>query len=171
MLSDFLMAQSAGARRSRFHAAIKPSPRLCQQMSRVDTGRTLALVACTRAGGLERLVAEARYCVSADGRSAEFALMVDERWQRRGIGRWALDTLTQAARRAGLAWLEGEVSVDNAPMLALARCCGFGCAPGPQDAGVLRVRHRLRAADTCDAAAGRVAPARFLPWPTTLVHA
>ena len=86
LLSEFLMAQSADARRNRFHVALRPSPRLCWQMSQVEYRRQLALAVCSLAHGVEQLVADARYCVADDGRSAEFALMVDERWQRQGVG-------------------------------------------------------------------------------------
>jgi acetyltransferase len=156
LLSAFLQAQSAAARRNRFHAALNPSPRLCRQMSQVDYRRQLALVVCSLANGAEQLVAEARYCVTDDGRSAEFALMVDERWQRQGVGGWALRALKQAAARAGVARLEGEVLHDNQPMLGLARRCGFACSPDPQDERLVRVRCRLAAVDASAAGASSV---------------
>ena len=143
LLSAFLLAQSAGARRNRFHAGVNPSPSLCRQMSHVDYRRQLALVVCTLANGVERLVAEARYSVADDGHSAEFALMVDERWQRRGVGAWALRALQLAATRAGLTWLEGEVLQGNQPMLRLAQRCGFACIPDPWDERLVRVQRRL----------------------------
>lgn len=156
LLSDFLMAQSASARRNRFHAAISPSPSLCAQMSQVDYRRQLALVVCSLANGVERLVAEARYGIADDGFSAEFALMVDERWQRKGLGRWALHALKQAAARAGVAWLEGEVLHDNQPMLGLVRRCGFACSPDPQDERLVRVQCRLAAVDAGAASASHL---------------
>lgn len=147
LLSALVLAQSPGARRNRFHGALKPSPRLCQQMSQVDHTRQLALVVCTLAGGVEQVVADARYCVADDGQGAEFALMVDERWQRQGVGGWALRALQQAAAAAGLAWLEGTVLQDNQAMLGLAQRCGFAASPDPQDARLVRVQRRLAAAD------------------------
>ncbi|MBL8327081.1 MAG: GNAT family N-acetyltransferase [Rubrivivax sp.] len=155
LMSAFLLAQSAGARRNRFHAAINPSPRLCRQLSQVDDRLQLALVVCTLDAGLEQLVAEARYCVVDEGRSGEFALMVDERWQGQGVGGWALRALQQAAARAGLAWLEGEVLADNRAMLSLAQRCGFACIPDPRDDGQVRVRRRLSAVDASTAGAGK----------------
>lgn len=157
LLSAFLLAQSAGARYNRFHAAVKPSPILCRQMSQVDFRRQLALVVCTFADGVERLVAEARYSVADDGHSAEFALMVDERWQCRGVGGWVLRSLQQAAARAGVTWLEGEVLQGNQPMLSLAQRCGFACIPDPWDERLVRVLRRLGSMET-GAAGPRNAP-------------
>lgn len=144
LLADLLQSQSAKARRNRFHAAINPSPRLCRQMSQVDYPQQLALVVCRLAPrSAERLVAEARYSVNDDGCSADFALMVDEAWQGLGVGRWALQALQQAAARAGLRWLEGEVLQDNHRMLDLARGCGFACRPDPHDGQLVRLHRRL----------------------------
>lgn len=156
LLANFLTAQSADARRNRFHAAVSPSPRLCRQMSQVDYRRQLALVVCSLTNGLEQLVAEARYCVADEGRSAEFALMVDERWRRQGVGGWALRALKQAAARAGVARLEGQVLHDNHPMLGLARRCGFDCSPDPHDERLVLVQRRLAALDASTAGAGHV---------------
>lgn len=154
LLSDFLVAQSADARRNRFHSALRPSLRLCRQMSQVDYQRQLALVVCSLTDGDEQIVAEARYCVADDGCSAEIALMVDERWQRHGVGSWALRALKSAAASAGVAWLHGEVLHNNQPMLGLARRCGFACSPDPQDDRLVRVQCRLAAADASVTGAG-----------------
>lgn len=160
LLSDLMQAQSAGARRNRFHGAVKPSPRLCQQMSQLDYRRQLALVVCAVVDGVEQLVADARYGLvpdahGSDDQCAEFALMVDERWQRLGVGGWALRALQQAAAAAGLVWLQGDVLHDNQAMLGLAQRCGFACSPDPLDERLVRVQHHL--------AAGGANPARAAP--------
>jgi len=143
LLAALLLAQSAVARRNRFHGAVRPSASLCRQMAQVDQQRHLALVVSTMEQGTERLLADARYCVAEDGRSAEFALLVDERWQRHGVGAWVLQALLQAAAAAGLAWLEGDVLQDNHAMLGLVRRFGFACTPDPQDERLVRVQRRL----------------------------
>ena len=157
LLAALLQAQSAAARRNRFHGAVNPSPALCQQMARVDHRRHLALVVSTIDAGREQLVADARYCVSDDGRSADFALLVDERWQRHGVGGWALRALQQAAAAAGLDWLEGEVLRDNQAMLQLAQRCGFASAPDRHDERLVRVQHRLAASEARPAPPARPA--------------
>lgn len=161
LLSALVLAQSASARRNRFHGAVRPSPRLCQQLSQVDYRRHMALVVSTVADGVEQLVADARYGVTDDGQSAEFALMVDERWQRLGVGAWALGALQQAAAGAGLTWLQGVVLEDNQAMLQLARRCGFASNPDPQDARLVQVQQRL-GSDAADRARRRNAPGGLL---------
>jgi GNAT superfamily N-acetyltransferase len=131
-------------RRRRFHGVVKLSSARLQEMACVDFRRHLALVVTTAAGsGGERLIADARYVVDADGLGAEFALVVDAEWQRRGVGAWAMRTLQEAATHGGLQWLHGEVLHDNTPMLGLMRRCGFILSPDPEDDGLLRVQRRV----------------------------
>jgi acetyltransferase len=78
--------------------------------------------------------------VHAGGQSAEFALLVHEQWQRRGVGQWALQRLEHVARRAGLRFLIGPVQADNLPMLALMAHCGYALAPDPDEGGLVQAR-------------------------------
>jgi acetyltransferase len=50
---------------------------------------------------------------------AEFAIVVDDAWQRQGLGIQLLGVLAEHAARAGLAAVAGYVLADNWPMLAL----------------------------------------------------
>ena len=131
------------ARRNRFHGAVKLAPAHLRQMSNVDYQRQMAVVVTTQIEGAERLIADARYCVAPDGRSAEFALVVAEGWQRLGVGAWVMNTLQQAATRAGLEWLQGDVLQGNLPMLGLMQRCGFALCPDGEDDAVVKVQRRL----------------------------
>ncbi len=143
LLDELVRGLSPQDRRRRFHGAWKLSPTRLQEMANVDFTRHLALVVTTAVGGAERLIADARYVVDADGLGAEFALVVDAGWQRRVVGAWALRALQEAATRAGLQWLHGDVLNENTPMLGLMRTCGFALSPNPDDDGVLRAERRL----------------------------
>ncbi len=146
LLAELVAGLSPAARRNRFFGAVNLSLARLHQMASVDYQQQLGLVITTQVGGSERLVADARYCVEAGGGDgAEFALMVDERWQRQGLGQWALQSLQQAAARAGLTWLHGEVRCGNRPMLNLVRRCGFATSPDPEDDLLVKVQHRLNA--------------------------
>ena len=125
---------SPRARRERFHGAVSAlSDDQLRQMSCVDQQRHVAFVMTEAASGYEHIVADARYVVddnhtAFDGtRSAEFAVVVDERWQRRGLGTRAIAALADAARGAHLDWLHGRVLTQNLAMLALLRSCNFCC--------------------------------------------
>lgn len=143
LLSELLDGLSPPARRNRFHGAMKVSQAKLRQMSCVDYQRQLAVVVTAQVNGAERLIADARYCVQDDGLCAEFALVVDERWQRRGLGAWAMQSLQQAAVGAGLEWLDGDVLQSNAPMLRLMQRCGFALCPDPEDGQIVKVQRRL----------------------------
>ena len=52
---------------------------------------------------------------------AEFALVVADRYQGRGLGRVLLGRLIKAAQRVGIGWLTAEVLAENHRMLNLLR--------------------------------------------------
>ena len=85
----------------------------------------MALAATTMLGGGETLIGVARYVRDKNDESAEFALVVADSWQGRGIGRQLLAKLIDAARRRGVKHLYGEILAINRPMLELARKLGF----------------------------------------------
>ena len=147
LLAELVARLSPSARRNRFHGAVHFSAERAQRMSCIDYDREFAFVVTTRDAATERVIADARYCVDGDAQGAEFALMVDERWQRRGLGGWAMAALREAALEAGLHWLHGEVLSTNLPMLALMRRCGLCCTPDPEDEQLVQVQERLGVGD------------------------
>lgn len=134
LFGDFLAGLSRQTRFDRFLGAVnQPSPSLLAQMTEVDTGHHQAFVATHVQGSVETMVADARFVLGADGESADFALVVDDPWQGRGIGTHLLHLLAEAAARRGLRWLRGDVRDDNQRMLRLMKRCGFFRAPHPED--------------------------------------
>ncbi|MDO9596786.1 MAG: GNAT family N-acetyltransferase [Azoarcus sp.] len=90
----------------------------------------------------EKEIATARYCIQSDGQSAEFAIVVGDAWQGRGVGRQLLEVLLDSARLRGLGEMLGDVLVTNRRMIGLAVCMGFELVPGAC-AAVQRVRRPL----------------------------
>jgi acetyltransferase len=136
-LQAFVRALSPVSRRLRFHAALNElTESALQALTRVDQRAHVAFVLTTTERGTERIVGEARYVVSCDKETAEFAIAVAEGFRGLGVAERLMAALIRAARAAGLRWLIGEVLADNARMLAFARRCGFaattrgGLAPG-----------------------------------------
>lgn len=150
---DFVARLSPATRRMRFHGSVNGlAAAQAARMSSVDYRQELALVVTAiddAAGGdeagddaPERLVADARYVRCADGRSAEFAIVVADDWAGLGLAHRLLAALCDGARRGGLRWLRGEVLADNPRMLGLMQACGFCLRPHPDDAGlVIAERH------------------------------
>jgi GNAT superfamily N-acetyltransferase len=56
---------------------------------------------------------------------AEFALVIADRYQGRGLGGLLLGRLVEVARQAGIGWLTGEVLASNHRMLNLLRHSGW----------------------------------------------
>ncbi len=91
---DFFNRLSPEARYFRFMERIQGlPPTLVARFTQVDYDREMALVALVpEPEGLAQIGA-ARYSLTADGESVEFALVVDDRWQRSGLGRRLMASL------------------------------------------------------------------------------
>ena len=90
----------------------------------MDFTRDMALAATAMLDG-ETLLGVARYVLDKGDQAAEFALVVADSWQGRGIGRRLLAKLIEAARRRGVKVLYGDILATNRPMLALVSKLGF----------------------------------------------
>jgi acetyltransferase len=90
----------------------------------VDYSRDMA-IAATAMLDAETLIGVARYVLSNDNESAEFAIVVSDSWQGRGIGKRLLAKLLEVARRRGVKRLYGDILGINRPMLELVRKLGF----------------------------------------------
>ena len=147
MLAELITRLSATARRNRFLGFAHLSATQLDQMGSVDFRRQLALVATIQVQGAERVIADARYGVDEDGETAEFALVVDEQWQRQGVATRALRLLTRAALKEGVRYLRGEVLHTNVPMLTMLQRSGFSLSPDPEDRSVIQAFKQLKEAD------------------------
>jgi len=119
----FVRNLSEQSRRYRFFAPIRElSPAQIERLTRSHPPDELALVGeITAESGESRIVALAQYVV-CDALDAEFAVVVDDAWQRQGLGMQLVGALAEQAARAGVTALGGFVLPDNWPMLAfLAR--------------------------------------------------
>jgi acetyltransferase len=108
----------------------------------LDYDREMALVAERREGDEVRLLGVSRYSLDPETGVAEFALVVEDAFQGKGLGRHLLERLIAIARERGVRWLVGLVLAENGPMLGLMRSLGFG-APSPVGYGVVRVEMAL----------------------------
>jgi acetyltransferase len=97
-----------------------PAP-LLARFTQLDYDRELALVCVLE----DEFIAVGRYAPNADGVTAEFALVVGDAWQGKGLGRALLERLCTHAREAGYEALYGHILEANHDMLALAARLGF----------------------------------------------
>jgi RimJ/RimL family protein N-acetyltransferase len=169
LLGAMLGRLSPASRHNRFHGGVRAvTAAQLERLSTVDHDRHVAFVITASPGPGEQVIAEARYFIDTDsgGDSAEFALVVDDRWQRRGLGLRAMDVLAATARAAGLRWLYGSVMAHNHPMLALLRRCRFRCTEDRADPGMIKVETRLGAGSAATPRSRRIFGmlGRWLPW-------
>lgn len=123
--------------------AIRITREYIEKLTTVDYSRDMALAATVMLEEREALIGVARYVLDAGGESCEFALVVADAWQGRGIGRRMLEKLILVARERGLKRIYGEVLATNRPMLELTRKLGFEVGRHPDDATVTRVALQL----------------------------
>ena len=112
------------ARYNRFqHSLTALSAEMIARFTQLDYDREMALVAIDPAE--DQFVGVARYFPNPDRRTAEFAIVVADAWQGRGLGRILMKSLVACARDAGYGALEGSVLPANAGMLGLVKQLGF----------------------------------------------
>ncbi|AHE97727.1 bifunctional acetate--CoA ligase family protein/GNAT family N-acetyltransferase [Thioalkalivibrio paradoxus] len=133
---------------SRYFRFMQAVHELTQEMlvrfTQIDYDRELGLIAVVEGeAGEEKQVAVARYTANPDQRSCEFAIVVADEWQGRGIGTHLMQSLMQAAKSRGIDLMEGEVIAGNNTMLGLMRRLGFSIRPNRDDEGVVQVSRPL----------------------------
>ena len=113
---------------------------LTQQMlvrfTQLDYSRELALIAVLESQNQETELGVARYVMNPDGESCEFALVVADKWQHKGIGSSLMTALIEAARQRGIKRMEGEILADNHNMLKLTENLGFSLQANSDDPGI-----------------------------------
>jgi acetyltransferase len=118
----FFERLSERSRYQRFmHQLPHLTPRMLARFTQLDYDRELALVALFE----DEFIAVGRYAPNADGDTAEFALVVADAWQGKGLGRLLLEKLRMEARKAGYRALYGNIMQANHGMLDLALRLGF----------------------------------------------
>ena len=91
-----------------------------------DYDRQIALVAerATEAGTRE-ILGVARLIKEHGGNEAEFAVVIADRWQKRGLGTKLLDLLIKVAKAERLERIIGQIMPESRAMLALCEKAGF----------------------------------------------
>jgi len=149
LLREFVGSLSFETRYLRFMGAIKElSSQAIDRLTRVDHWREAALIAVVNYHGADRIVGVARYAMNADDETCDFAIVVADNWQRRGLGSRLLTLLGHTASARGLTRIGGEVLAINRPMTAFVSAHGFSVTLSESDPRSLRVERRLDGSHT-----------------------
>jgi acetyltransferase len=141
----FLSGLSPESRHNRLLGGmIKITREYLEKLTTVDFSRDMALAAVLMLDDREVLIGVARYVLEAEGRACEFALVIADAWQGRGIGRRMMDKLIGVARGRGLQRIYGDVLSTNSHMLDFCRKLGFAFSRHADDQTVTRVTLELR---------------------------
>jgi acetyltransferase len=110
----------------RFFSPMKQlSPAMLARFTQIDYDREIALVAILESDATERMLGAARVILQHNLEDAEFAVVVGDPWQGRGIGAHLLSTCLDIAKARGFGTIWGTVLAENKHMLALGRKLGF----------------------------------------------
>ena len=151
-LQTFIRELSEQSRYMRFVSMMRElTPKMLTRYTYVDYHRELALVATTQVPnpanrGLpqEIIIGLAHYLRNPDGVGAEYALVIGDQWQKRGLGTSLMHALIAAARQQQLTYLEGVVLSSNRPMLHLMTSLGFINEEDMEDPSMRRVWLQLK---------------------------
>jgi acetyltransferase len=131
--------------RMRFFSMVKTLSRdSLIRLCHLDYDREMALAAVHHDADGPQMAGVSRYYLDPESGTAEFAVVVSDAWQGRGIGWHLLERLTAVARERGVRRLVGSVLRENTPMLQLCRELDFHERPTADD-NVLEVARDLDA--------------------------
>ena len=139
MEQEFVRALSPESRYMRFMNTIREiSAAQLVRLTQIDYDREMAYVATIDADGAEKEVGVVRYATSPDGESCEFAIVVADDWQGKGLARRLMGVLIDTARGANLRYMHGDFLAENTRMLAFVASLGFVLSAHPEDPGLKR---------------------------------
>ena len=102
-----------------FHTFKDTSHEMAARYCFVDYDREIAIVAEIKEGGSKTLVGVGRLVADVDHTTAEYAVIVCDEYQGRGLGSILTNYCTEIARKWGIKTLVAETSPNNRQMLSL----------------------------------------------------
>ncbi len=128
--AEFINGLSEDTSRYRFFNIVRNLPhsdlvRFCN----IDYDREMAIVAEVTERGRRREIGVGRIIAEPDHARGEFAVVIADRYQAKGLGRKLVDMVIDIAVEKRLTTIYGVVLKDNSPMLSLCREMGFTLTP------------------------------------------
>jgi acetyltransferase len=124
---EFVHRLSEQSRFLRFMFGLQDlTPAMLSKFTQIDYDRELALIVVLESTqGSQQQIGVARYITLPDEETCEFAIVVSDEWQGRGVARPLFHRLIAAARERGIRVMTGVTLRENSRMIDLSRSLGF----------------------------------------------
>ena len=128
LLEDLFDRLSATSIYHRFFSPLKTLPHyMLVRFTQIDYEREISLVALEENDAMH-MIGVSRVTANPDGTVGEFAVLVGDDWQGKGIGAQLLKRCLYIAKERGMEKVWGSAMTDNTQMVALAKKLGFDVA-------------------------------------------
>jgi len=108
-----------------FHHMKTITPEMLERLTQIDYDKEIALVALEKNEKEERILGVARIISHPDGKQAEFAIVIADPWQGKGIGAVLLEHALRIAKGRSIETVWGGVLQENIHMQRLGKKMGF----------------------------------------------
>ncbi len=138
---DFVHRLSEQSRFLRFMFGLQDlSPAMLSRFTQIDYDRELALIVVLRLpDGAEQQIGVARYITLPDEESCEFAIVVSDEWQGKGVARSLFQRLIDIARDRRIKVMTGITLRENTRMIDLSRSLGFATRSDTDEPELVRM--------------------------------
>jgi acetyltransferase len=133
--AEFVRKLSAATKYSRFMSTLgELSASMLARLTQIDYDREMAFIATVHKGDNKEVeIGVCRYSVNADQESCEFAVVVADNWQGRGLGRKLMEILIETGRDSGYKYMTGMFLSKNEGMLKFVQELGFVLSNDPEE--------------------------------------
>ena len=127
-----------------FHGTIKDlSKKDLKKFIEPDSRNAVALIVLRTGEKSEEEIGVARYVIDPDGVNCEFAIVVADAWQKRGIGTRLMNALIKHLQGSGVKQISGQVLKENSAMRKFVKHLDFAETNIPDDPSILLVTKHL----------------------------
>jgi acetyltransferase len=141
---NFVEGLSQQSRYFRFMYSLSHlTPEMLSRFTQIDYDREMALIATIEEDGVEHEIGVTRYSTLPDSSTCEFAIVVADGWQNKGLARRLLGALIDAARYRRHRRMTGVVLKENRRMLDFVASLGFQAEPSAEDPDLVEVTLEL----------------------------
>lgn len=130
---EFIKGLSDETSRFRFFRIIRElSHEDLVRFCNIDYDREMAIIAEVRAGDGKKEIGVARLILEPGRKSGEFAIVMADEYQSKGLGTKLMDMLIERAQEKDLESIYGIIMLENKKMVHLAQKMGFAIKPSEE---------------------------------------